>query len=317
MTEILKVENLKKHFLIKGGLSVCAVNGVSFSISQGQTLGLLGESGCGKTTVGRCVAHLIEHTEGKIVFMGEDIGKLSEREFKKLRPKIQIVFQDPYDSLNPRKKVKQILEEPLFVEGKLDKGQRIRRVMDILEMVKLRYERLEKYPVQLTQGEQQIVGIARAIATNPKLIVLDEPTSLLDIRYRAETVNLLKEIQKETGVAYIFISHDLVVISQLSHRIAVMYLGRIVEQGPTNAIFEDPLHPYTRALFTATLFPDPDQKRAEFQLKGEVPSPVNLLDNRCNLAPRCPLAKIHCKESMPSLKEVKAHHFVSCFEVNS
>lgn len=317
MTEILKVENLSKHFPIKGGSKVCAVNGVNFSIGHGETLGLLGESGCGKTTVGRCVVHLIEYSNGKILFMGEDIEKLSDREFKKLRPKIQIVFQDPYDSLNPRKKVKQIIEEPLIVEGKLDKGQRIKRVMDILEMVKISYERLQKYPVQLTQGEQQIVGIARAIATNPQLVVLDEPTSLLDIRYRAETVKLLKEIQKETGVAYIFISHDLVVISQLSHRIGVMYLGRIVEEGPTNKLFNNPLHPYTKALFDATLFPDPDQKRTRFQLKGEVPSPVNLPDNRCNLASRCPLAKSQCQESMPILKEVEANHFVSCFEVEN
>jgi oligopeptide/dipeptide ABC transporter ATP-binding protein len=313
MTEILKVENLHKRFPIRAGLAVYAVNGIDFSIGAGATLGLVGESGCGKTTTGRCVVRLIEPTEGKIILMDKDVTRLSQARFKKYRPKIQIVFQEPYDALNPRKVVRQIVEDPLIAEGRLDKQARLRRVKEVLEMVELTEERLDKYPVQLTQGEQQRVGIARALATDPQLVILDEPTSLLDIRFRAEIVVLLRRLQTELGLSYLFISHDLVVVAQLSHRIAVMYLGRIVEEGSTDAVFQSPMHPYTRSLFAAALFPDPDQKRGEFQLKGEVPSPVNLPDNRCNLAPRCPLAESHCFESLPPLKEVERDHFVACF----
>ena len=311
--EILKVENLHKRFPIKGGLAVHAVNGIDFSIAAGETLGLVGESGCGKTTTGRCIVRLLEPTEGKITLMGQDVTRLSQRKFNKLRPEIQIVFQEPYDALNPRKVVRQIIEDPLILEGKLDKEARLKRLKEVLEMVELTEERLEKYPVQLTQGEQQRIGVARALVTNPQLIVLDEPTSVLDIRFRAEIILLLKRLQKELGMTYLFISHDLVVIAQLSHRIAVMYLGRIVEEGSTDAVFETPRHPYTRALFSSALFPDPDQKREAFQLTGEVPTPVNLPDDRCNLAPRCSLAKDYCTKSLPPLEEVGDGHFVACF----
>ena len=312
--EMLKIENLHKRFPIKGGLAVHAVNGIDLSIDAGETLGLVGESGCGKTTTGRCVVRLLEPTEGKIILMNQDVTRLSQRKFNKLRPKIQIVFQEPYDALNPRKVVRQIIEDPLILEGKLDKEARLKRLKEVLGMVELTEERLEKYPVQLTQGEQQRIGVARALVTNPQLIVLDEPTSVLDIRFRAEIILLLKRLQKELGVSYLFISHDLVVIAQLSHRIAVMYLGRIIEEGSTDAVFETPRHPYTRALFSAALFPDPDQKREEFQLKGEVPSPVSLPDDRCNLAPRCPQAKDYCTKSLPQLEEVEDGHFVACFK---
>lgn len=313
LTETLKVEDLHKRFPMKKRLSVHAVNGVNFSIAAGETLGLVGESGCGKTTVGRCVTRLIEPTSGKIVLMGKDVTRLSQEDFRRFRSEVQIVFQEPYDALNPRKVVKQILEDPLIVEGRLDKDERKKRVREILEMIGLTDECLNKYPVQLTQGEQQRIGVGRALATNPQIVVLDEPTSLLDIRFRAEIVLLLKRLQKELGVAYLFISHDLVVIAQLSHRIAVMYLGRIIEEGPTTAVFESPVHPYTQALLAASLFPDPNQRRGELMLKGEVPSPVNLPDNRCNLAPRCPLAKSYCYDSLPELKEVEEEHFVACF----
>lgn len=315
LTDLIEVENLHKHFPMKGGLSVHAVNGVSFSIAAGETLGLVGESGCGKTTVGRCLVRLIEPTKGKIIFAGQDVTRLSEKRFSKFRSKLQIVFQQPYEALNPRKRVSQILEDPLAREGRLTKDECRRRAREVLELLELTAEHLEKYPVQLTQGEQQRVGVARAMATSPQLIVLDEPTSLLDIRFRGEIVKLLGRLQEETGTAYLFISHDLVVIAQLSHRIAVMYLGRIIEEGSTKAVFESPRHPYTQALLSATLFPDPEQKRGEFSLRGEVPSPVNLPDNRCNLAPRCPLAKGHCYESLPQLKQVGDGHFVACFEV--
>jgi oligopeptide/dipeptide ABC transporter ATP-binding protein len=311
--EMLKVENLHKRFRIRKGVSVHAVNGIDFSISASETLGLVGESGCGKTTTGRCVVRLIEPTEGKIVLLGEDVTRLPERKFRKLRSKVQIVFQEPYDSLNPRKVARRIIEDPLIVERKLDGAARLKRVKEVLEMVELTEDRLDKYPVQLTQGEQQRIGVARALATNPQVVVLDEPTSLLDIRFRAEIIFLLERLQKELGMAYLFISHDLTVVAQISHRIAVMYLGRIVEEGLTDKVFESPVHPYTRALFSAALFPDPDQKRGEFRLKGEVPSPVNLSDNRCNLAPRCPLAKSSCYESIPSLQKVEEGHFAACF----
>jgi len=314
--EILRVKDLYKRFpLKKKGLSVYAVSGVDFSIATGETLGLVGESGCGKTTVGRCVVRLLEPTSGQIILLGKDVTGIKPKEFRKYRSKVQIVFQEPYDSLNPRKVVKQILEDPLILEGRLDASKRQKRVNEVLEMVELNDTYLDKYPIQLTQGEQQRIGVARALATNPQIIVLDEPTSLLDIRFRAEIVILLKNLQKQFGIAYLFISHDLVVIAQLSHRIAVMYLGRIIEEGQTKAVFESPMHPYTQALLAASLFPDPDQKKGELILKGEVPSPVNLPDNRCNLAPRCPAAKSHCYKSLPKLKEVQGGHFVACFEV--
>ena len=316
MTEVLKVEDLHKHFPLKRGLSVYAVNGVNFSIAAGETLGLVGESGCGKTTVGRCVVRLIEPTSGKIFLMGRDITRVKQKEFRKLRPKIQIVFQEPYDALNPRKIVRQILENPLIVEGRLDPDERRKRVKEVLEMVELTDARLDKYPIQLTQGEQQRIGVARALATNPQIVVLDEPTSLLDIHFRAEIVLLLRKLQKELGVSYLFVSHDLDVIAQLSRGIAVMYLGRIIEEGPTKAVFDSPMHPYTQALLTASLFPDPDQKREGLMLKGEVPSPVNLPSNRCNLAPRCPLVESYCYESLPQLKEVGERHFVACFKAD-
>ena len=316
MEGILRIEDLHKRFPIKRGLSVYAVNGVSFSINTGETLGLVGESGSGKTTVGRCILRLIEPTSGKIIFMGQEITRLNPEKLRTLRPKVQIVFQEPYDALNPRKVVRQIIEDPLILEGRHDKGYRKKRVNEVLAMVELAEERLDKYPVQLTQGEQQRVGIARAIATSPRLIVLDEPTSLLDIRFRAEIVLVLNRLQKETGIGYLFITHDLVVIAQLSHRVAVMYLGRIIEEGSTKTLLESPLHPYTKALLSSSLFPDPDQERGELALKGEIPSPVNLPDNRCNLAPRCPIVKNDCYESLPQLKEVEKGHSVACFEVH-
>jgi len=314
LPDILKVENLHKRFPLKKGGAVCAVNGITFSIPRGETLGLVGESGCGKTTTGRCIVRLIKPTGGKIIFNGEDVTQMSENKFRNLRSEIQIVFQEPYDALNPRKKVSQILEDPLIVNERPDKDKCLERVREALEMVELTDDRLNKYPIQLTQGEQQRIGVARALITNPKVVVLDEPTSLLDIRFRAEIVILLKKLQEKLGISYLFITHDLIVISELSHRVAIMYLGRIVEEGSAHAVFKSSLHPYTRALLAAGLMPDPDQVKGEFVLKGEVPSPVNLPDDRCNLAPRCPLAKSHCFESLPKLEELKDGHFCACFD---
>ena len=310
--KILEVVDLHKRFPLQQGSSVKAVNGVNFSISDGETLGVVGESGCGKTTTGRCVVRLIEPTEGKVMFLGKDISRISHKQFQKLRPKIQIVFQEPYDALNPRKKVKQILMDPLIVEGKLDKKSRAQRVKEVLDMVELSDDCQNKYPVQLTQGEQQRIGVARSLTTSPQVIVFDEPTSLLDIRFRAEIIALLERLQAELGIAYLFISHDLSVVAQLSHRIVVMYLGRIVEEGPTSSVFNAPVHPYTQALFSSALYPDPNQERTGYKLKGEVPSPVNLPDNRCNLAPRCPLVQDACYKALPPLREVRKGHFAAC-----
>lgn len=318
MEDIIRVENLYKLFPMKKDISIHAVNGISFKIAKGETLGLVGESGCGKTTTGRALVRLIEPTSGKIFFAGEDITNLSQQQFKRYRSRVQIVFQQPYDSLNPRKRVRKILEDPLILDGKTDKLQRQTRVEEILEMVELTGEHLDKYPIQLTQGEQQRVGIARALATSPELIVLDEPTSLLDIRFRAEIIEILGSLQRKLGVSYLFITHDLVVIAQLSYRICVMYLGRIVEEGTTKEVLEDPVHPYTKALLSATLFPDPEKKRGNFVLTGEVPSPVNLASDRCSFAMRCPLVEDDCKASLPQLEKVSSDgHSVACFHAIS
>lgn len=317
MAEILKAEEVHKRFPLKGGHAVYAVNGVSFSVAEGETLGLVGESGCGKTTTGRCIVRLIEPTEGRIIFNDIDITALAEKKFRALRPQLQIVFQEPYDALNPRKRIFQILEDPLFLMNSYSKKDRMDKVRETLKMVELTDDRLNKYPIQLTQGEQQRIGVARALITDPKLIVLDEPTSLLDIRFRAEIVVLLRKLQEKIGISYIFITHDLAVITALSHRVAIMYLGRIVEIGSARTVFDRPLHPYTRALLGAALMPDPEQKRADFTLVGEVPSPVNLRDDRCNLAPRCPLARAHCIKSLPQLEEIEIDHFVACFEARA
>ena len=317
VSNILTIEDLHKDFPVKGHGHVNAVNGVSMTIEEGETVGLVGESGSGKTTLGRCAIHLIQPTAGHTIFMGDDVMAFSKKRLKQFRSKAQIVFQDPYESLNPRKVVKQIVEDSLRVEGRLDRTARGERVAECLEMVELNRDVLTKYPVELTQGEQQRVGIARAIATSPQLLILDEPTSVLDIRFRAEIVLLLKRLQVELGMAYLFISHDLTVIGELSHKVVVMYLGRVIEEGPRQSALETPLHPYSRALLAAHLFPDPNQKREGTALKGEIPSPINLPDNRCNLAPRCPWVKPHCHESLPGLVELRAGHRVACFEAQS
>jgi len=314
---VLKVENLHKYFEMGKGITVNAVNGINFSINDGETFGLVGESGCGKTTVGKCILRLYEPTNGKIIFLGKDLTSIKEKELKNFRTKVQAVFQEPYDSLNPRKVVRQIIEDPLKRTRRLNSTERNKKLIEVLHMVGLNEKYLNKFPIQLTQGEQQRIGIARALITNPKLIVLDEPTSLLDIRFRAEIVVLLKSLQKELGTAYLFISHDLVVVAQFSRRIAVMYLGRVVEEGQTRNVFKSPTHPYTKALIGASLFPDPNQHRNKLLIKGEVPSPVNLPKNRCNLASRCPLADKRCYESLPELVEIEDQHFVACFKAIS
>jgi oligopeptide/dipeptide ABC transporter ATP-binding protein len=247
------------------------------------------------------------------MFDGVNIHEASGTARKELYKDIQIVFQDPYGSLNPRKRIEAILEESLLLNGNMTRGERRQRVLEILNLVELDQSYLEKYPIQLTQGEQQRIGVARAFVTRPKLVVLDEPTSLLDLRFRGEIVLLLKKLQKETGCAYLFISHDLSIVHQLSHRVGVMYLGRMVEQGEANQIFHNPQHPYTRALLSATLFINPGHRRERFQLEGEAPSPVNLSDQKCNFCPRCKFSSGLCQSDLPKLATADRNHAVACF----
>lgn len=313
---ILTSENLYKKFPIQGGNAVCAVNGVNLEIEEGKTLGLVGESGCGKSTIGRMIMRLTDPSAGHIFYQGIDLFKQKASENLRLRRDIQIVFQDPYSSLNPRKHVKYTIEEPMILTGIGNKEERHAKVVEMLKMVELDESYLNKYPIELTQGEQQRIGVARAFVTNPKIIVLDEPTSLLDIRFRGEIVLLLRRLQKELGCAYLFISHDLNVVYQLSHKVNVMYLGRIVEQGDVDTLFHNPMHPYSQALLNATLLPDPEQPKHEgFFLEGEVPSPINLPDGQCNFAPRCPYAGEACHKRLPELEARNGSdtHKVACF----
>ena len=309
---VLRVEHLVKHFPIRHSPDlVHAVNDVSFEVRAGETLALVGESGSGKTTVGRCILKLADATSGRIVFNGQDITALSQKAFRRLRPQVQMVFQEPYDSLNPRMSIRQILDENLLLEGRLDRTARERRVDELLELTHLPRTVRERYPHELTSSEQQRVGIARAIATKPDLVVLDEPTSALDISVRAEIIGLLKALQRETGIAYLFISHDLTAVREVSHRVAIMYLGAIAEVAPNPEIFDAQLHPYGKALLASVLFPDPDAVRPPVSLQGEIPSPVNL-PTGCYLHPRCPFALPICAADRPMLRAFGGERQAAC-----
>jgi oligopeptide/dipeptide ABC transporter ATP-binding protein len=300
MEPVLRVENLVKHFPIPHSRAfVAAVNGVSFEIAPGTTLGLAGESGSGKSTVARVIMNLTPPTAGKVWFEGTDISSLPSKEVKALRRRLQLVFQEPYDSLNPRMTISSIIEEPLRVRD-VGKAERSRRVHELLDLTHLDRTILDLYPHEISGGLQQRVGIARAIATDPTLLVLDEPTSALDPRARAQIIDLLMELQKELAITYLFITHDLNTLRHLSHRTAVMYLGLIVEEGPTEAVFEEQRHPYTKALLSSVLYPDPETRRERFELKGEIPSPIDL-PHGCYLASRCPLAMAECMAAIPPL----------------
>jgi oligopeptide/dipeptide ABC transporter ATP-binding protein len=309
---LLDVRDLMKHFPLPHGRSLRAVNGISFNIERGEALALVGESGSGKTTVARCVLRLIEPTRGTIRFLGHDITAMSQERFRGLRPRIQLVFQEPYDSLNPRMRVGRIIEEPLMLAGRLLPRQRQTRVRELLAMVGLDESFFSPYPHQLSGGEQQRIGIARAIATDPDLVVLDEPTSALDVSVRAEILDLLTDLQERLGFAYLFISHDLTAVRRVCQRVAVMYLGKIVETGRAEEIFSRPLHPYSRALLSSVLYPDPTQERARFPLQGEIPSPINLPPG-CHLHPRCPWAQRECDREYPGLEEILPGRHVACF----
>jgi len=308
---LLEVRNLVKHFEIGGGLFggrrglVRAVDGVSFAIRRGETLGLVGESGCGKTTTGRCILQLETPTSGEILFEGRDLTKLGADELRAVRRRLQVIFQDPYSSLNPRMTVGEIIAEPLHVHGIVrGAGARRDRVRDLLRQVGLLPQHAGRYPHQLSGGQRQRVGIARALAMEPALIVCDEPVSALDVSIQAQIINLLEDLQAELGLTYLFIAHDLAVVRHISDRVAVMYLGKI---------YDDPLHPYTRALLSAVPIPDPEleARREHIVLRGEVPSPLDP-PSGCVFHPRCPIAVDRCRQIVPELREVKPGHWAAC-----
>jgi len=313
---LLEVEDLKKHFPIRGGFirrnvnHVRAVDGVSFDIPQGQTLGLVGESGCGKTTVGRTLLRLTDPTAGSIRFRGQEIATLSRRRMRELRPKMQIVFQDPMSSLNPRMTIKQILTEPLRLNG-VGRDAAHKRIVELLETVGMTAEQANRFPHEFSGGQRQRIGVARALALNPDFIVLDEPTSALDVSVQAQVLNLLSRLQKELDLTYLFISHDLSVIRHLCDEVAVMYLGRIVEKGPVEKVFTSPQHPYTQALLSAVPIPDPETRAKRIILTGDVPSPVNP-PKACRFHPRCPRAQAICREIDPPLEAKEAGHLAAC-----
>ncbi|MFW6055024.1 MAG: ABC transporter ATP-binding protein, partial [Thermodesulfobacteriota bacterium] len=303
---LLRVTDLKKHFPLKKGFFsrttslVKAVDGVSFELNEGETLGLVGESGCGKTTVGRSILHLTEPTSGEILFNGQNISRLNQGARRELRSSLQIIFQDPFTSLNPRMNVGSIIAEPLKNEKKLSRSQRKDRVAWLMQKVGLRPEHLSRYPHEFSGGQRQRIGIARALALNPRVIVCDEPVSALDVSIQAQVINLLIELQEEFTISFLFIAHDLGVVEHISDRVAVMYLGRIVELASYEEIYENPLHPYTRALLSAAPIPDPDLRRERILLQGDVPSPINP-PSGCGFRTRCPQVRDECRDLDPRL----------------
>src|SRR5437868_13000570 len=313
--KLVQVRGLVKHFPIEGGNDVWrAVDGVSFEILRGETLGLVGESGCGKSTTGRCLLRLIEPTRGEIEFEGRDVTAMGKRELRELRREMQIVFQDPNASLNPRMKIGDIIAEPLVIHKIGDKAERRERVAWLLGKVGLDADYMKRYSHEFSGGQLQRIGVARALALNPKLIVADEPVSALDVSVQAQVVNLLQDLQAEFGLTYLFISHGLAVVEHISTRVAVMYLGRIVEIADAKELYVNPLHPYTRALLSAIPIPDPKQKRDRIILKGDVPTSRNP-PSGCRFRTRCPIAIDDCRSIDPELREVAPGHSVACIRV--
>ena len=316
---LIEVRNLVKYFPIRAGLfsqhvgDVKAVDGVDFTIAQGETLGLVGESGSGKTTIGRLMLRLLEKTSGEVRFDGVDVTTADRTVIRKLRREMQIIFQDPFASLNPRMSVGEIIAEPLRIHG-LAKGSAVEdRVQELLKLVGLRPYSANRYPHEFSGGQRQRVGIARALAVNPKFIVCDEPVSALDVSIQAQVINLLEDLQQQLGLTYLFIAHDLSVVRHISTRVAVMYVGKIVELADRDALYEHPLHPYTQALLSAIPIPDPDldQRRGRIVLSGDIPSPVNP-PSGCRFHTRCPVAFDRCKSEIPAFKEYGAGHFTAC-----
>jgi oligopeptide/dipeptide ABC transporter ATP-binding protein len=322
-TPILEVRNLVKYFPVGGGMFgrraavVKAVDGVSFSIRRGETLGLVGESGCGKTTTGRVILRLEPPTSGEVIFEGRDMATLSAAELRAIRRRMQVIFQDPYSSLNPRMTVGQIIAEPLSVHGIVpDRTARAARVQELLSHAGLLPAMARRYPHELSGGQRQRVGIARALAMEPSLIICDEPVSALDVSIQAQIINLLEELQSEFGLTYLFVAHDLSVVRHISDRVAVMYLGKIVEITDRKSLYEDPQHPYTKALLSAVPIPDPvvEAQREHVVLGGEVPSSLDP-PSGCVFHPRCPIAVAECRTVIPDLREVKPDHQAACIRL--
>ena len=314
---ILDVQDLKKYFPIRGGVFqhtvgyVKAVDGISFQLKRGETLGIVGESGCGKSTAGRTILRLHEITGGKVLFNGKDIAKLSKKELRKKRLEMQMVFQDPYSSLNPRITVGQIIGEALTDHKLMNKTQAKEKVQEIMEVCGLPSYYVNRYPHEFSGGQRQRIGIARALVLDPQFVICDEPVSALDVSIQSQIINLLGDLQKERNFSYIFISHDLSVVEYISNRVAVMYLGNIVELADKNEIFDNPLHPYTKALMSAIPVPDPTRKRERIILTGDLPSPSNP-PSGCKFRTRCPMACEKCAKEAPEYRDVGGGHYVAC-----
>ena len=319
---LIEVRNLVKYFPITGGVflrevaSVKAVDGIDLAIGQGETVGLVGESGCGKSTLGRLILRLEEPTSGEIFFQGESILGYDNRRMRALRKEMQIIFQDPFSSLNPRKNVAHIVGEPLYVHGMKNRREREARVLELLEVVGLKREHMRRYPHQFSGGQRQRIGVARALALHPKLIICDEAVSALDVSIQAQVINLLEDLQDEFGLTYLFISHALSVVQHISDRVAVMYLGKIVETAESGCLYRVPLHPYSQALLSAAPVPDPMRKRDRIVLPGDVPSPINPPAG-CRFHTRCLYAEPICREQEPRLREIRENHFAACFFAGS
>lgn len=318
---LLKVEGLKKYFPIQRGVfkqtvgHVKAVDGISFEVKRGETLGVVGESGCGKSTMGRSILRLLEPTEGVVEFEGKDVISMSKQTMRAMRREMQIVFQDPYASLNPRYSIAQTLMEPMVIHKLHTPSSRMERVRTLLERVGLDPDYAKRYPHEFSGGQRQRIGIARALAVNPKLIVLDEPVAALDVSVQSQVLNLLEDLQEDFNLTYVFIAHDLSVVRHISDRVLVLYLGKMAELASSDALFEDPLHPYTKALLSAVPVPNPDIKRERVILQGDLPSPANP-PKGCPFHTRCPVVMDVCRSQVPEWKEVKENHLVACHLYN-